>query len=104
MPLRQRNAVVVESCPENVLEDLKRDHLLRVLEESNRVVGGRKGAAKRVGMKRTTFVYKMGKFGINRPKFSLTGLGRGGRSMKPDKSYDLARLPKQAPCYPACKE
>jgi formate hydrogenlyase transcriptional activator len=49
------------------LEELERDHILRVLEVSNWVVGGRNGAAERLGMKRTSLVYKMRKFRINRP-------------------------------------
>jgi formate hydrogenlyase transcriptional activator len=49
------------------LEELERDHILRVLEASNWVVGGRNGAAERLGMKRTSLVYKMRKFRINRP-------------------------------------
>jgi formate hydrogenlyase transcriptional activator len=50
-----------------VLEDLKRDRILRALEASNWVVGGRMGAAQRLGMKRTSLAYKMQKFGISRP-------------------------------------
>jgi formate hydrogenlyase transcriptional activator len=50
-----------------VLEELERDHILHVLEASNWVVGGRNGAAERLGMKRTSLVYKMRKFRINRP-------------------------------------
>jgi formate hydrogenlyase transcriptional activator len=49
------------------LDELERDHILRVLEASNWVVGGRNGAAERLGMKRTSLVYKMQKFRINRP-------------------------------------
>jgi formate hydrogenlyase transcriptional activator len=63
----------VRNLPAMVLEDLERDHILRALEESNWIVGGRKGAAERLGMKRTTFVYRMQKFGINRPKVFSNG-------------------------------
>ena len=48
-------------------EELKRDHILRALEASNWVVGGRNGAAERLGMKRTSLVYRMQKLLINRP-------------------------------------
>lgn len=68
----------VSTLPATVLEDLERDYILRALEESNWVVGGRNGAAERLHMKRTTFVYKMQKFGINRPKSSLPGSGSDG--------------------------
>jgi formate hydrogenlyase transcriptional activator len=54
-----------------VLEDLKRDHILRALEASNWIIGGRKGAAERLGMKRTSLTYKMQKLGLRRPKSPL---------------------------------
>jgi len=49
------------------LEEVERDHILRALEASNWVVGGRTGAAERLGMKRTSLVYKMQKLRIIRP-------------------------------------
>lgn len=49
------------------LEEVERDHILRALEASNWVVGGPTGAAERLGMKRTSFVYKMRKHRIVRP-------------------------------------
>ncbi len=53
--------------PMDDLEELERDHVLRALEASNWVVGGRNGAAQRLGMKRTSLVYRMRKLGISRP-------------------------------------
>jgi formate hydrogenlyase transcriptional activator len=55
------------NVPITGLDELERDHILRVLEASNWVVGGRNGAAERLGMKRTSLVYKMRKFQISRP-------------------------------------
>jgi formate hydrogenlyase transcriptional activator len=55
------------NVPITRLDELERDHILRVLEASNWVVGGRNGAAERLGMKRTSLVYKMQKFRISRP-------------------------------------
>jgi formate hydrogenlyase transcriptional activator len=49
------------------LEEIERDHIVRALEASNWVVGGRNGAADRLGMKRTSLVYKMRKLRISRP-------------------------------------
>jgi len=49
------------------LQGVERDHILRALEASNWVVGGRGGAAERLGMKRTSLVYKMRKLRIIRP-------------------------------------
>jgi formate hydrogenlyase transcriptional activator len=53
--------------PMTGLEDVERDHIVRALELSNWLVGGPKGAAARLGIKRTTLTYKMRKFGIVRP-------------------------------------
>jgi len=52
------------------LAQVQRDHILRALEASNWVVGGRNGAAERLGMKRTSLAYKMRKFRISRPAAS----------------------------------
>jgi formate hydrogenlyase transcriptional activator len=49
------------------LEEIERDHILRALEASNWMVGGRTGAAERLGMKRTSLVYRMQKLRISRP-------------------------------------
>ena len=48
------------------LEEAERSHILKVLGETNGVVGGRNGAAQRLGLKRTTLIYKMQKLGITR--------------------------------------
>ena len=49
------------------LEEAEREHILRVLEETQWVVGGPTGAAARLAMKRTTLQSRMRKFGITRP-------------------------------------
>jgi formate hydrogenlyase transcriptional activator len=46
------------------LEDATRDHILQTLEETRWVVGGRKGAAARLGVARTTLLSKMRRLGI----------------------------------------
>ena len=45
----------------------ERDHILRILKETNWVIGGPSGAAARLGMKRTTLQSKMQKLDISRP-------------------------------------
>jgi formate hydrogenlyase transcriptional activator len=40
--------------------------MLKVLEESNWVVGGKNGAAARLGLARTTLMSKMQKAGVSR--------------------------------------
>jgi len=48
------------------LEEVERDHIVRALEASKWVVGGRNGAAARLGMKRTSLLYRMRKLHISR--------------------------------------
>ncbi len=49
------------------LEAAERQHILRALDETNGVLGGPRGAATRLGMKRTTLQSRMRKLGISRP-------------------------------------
>jgi formate hydrogenlyase transcriptional activator len=49
------------------LADAERAHILSVLRETRWVVGGPKGAAARLGIKRTTLQWKMKQLGISRP-------------------------------------
>jgi formate hydrogenlyase transcriptional activator len=51
----------------NVLEQTEREQIVRALSESNWVVGGARGAAARLGLKRTSLAYRMQKLGISRP-------------------------------------
>jgi formate hydrogenlyase transcriptional activator len=53
--------------PISGLQEVERDHIVRALEASKWVVGGRNGAAARLGMKRTSLVYRMQKLRISRP-------------------------------------
>jgi formate hydrogenlyase transcriptional activator len=46
------------------LADAERDHILHVLRQVRWVVGGREGAAARLGLPRTTLLYRMRKLGI----------------------------------------
>ena len=48
------------------LRDAERDHILKALEESNWVVGGKHGAAARLGVARTTLIDKMRTRGLSR--------------------------------------
>jgi formate hydrogenlyase transcriptional activator len=51
----------------NVLDQVKRERIVRALRESSWVVGGARGAAARLGVKRTSLAYTMQKLGISRP-------------------------------------
>jgi formate hydrogenlyase transcriptional activator len=48
------------------LEDAQRAHIVETLQKSNWVVGGTGGAARRLGVPRTTLINKMSKLGIAR--------------------------------------
>ena len=46
------------------LADADREHILETLEQTNWLIGGQGGAASRLGLPRTTLIYKMRKLGI----------------------------------------
>ena len=48
------------------LAEAERDHILDVLGETNWLVGGKDGAAVRLGVPRTTLIHKMHRLGIGR--------------------------------------
>jgi len=50
------------------LEATEREAILRTLRETNGVLGGPRGAAARLGLKRTTLQSRMRKLGIRRSK------------------------------------
>jgi formate hydrogenlyase transcriptional activator len=49
------------------LEAAEREHILRALRDTNWVIAGPRGAAARLGIKRTTLQSRMAKLGISRP-------------------------------------
>jgi formate hydrogenlyase transcriptional activator len=55
-------------APATTLADAEREHILAALNQANWVIGGRSGAAARLGMKRTTLISRMQKLGIVRPR------------------------------------
>ena len=65
-PLDELTQVTVHSAESHLstLEEMERQHVLRALKESNWVTGGPKGAAAKLGMKRTTLAYRIRKLGI----------------------------------------
>jgi len=60
-PLMSR--IFVKEMPVT-LQESERDHILKSLEASNWVVGGASGAAARLGLRRTTLIYKMRRHGL----------------------------------------
>jgi transcriptional regulator with GAF, ATPase, and Fis domain len=51
------------------LKDSERALILQTLQAVGWVIGGAKGAAARLGLKRTTLLNRMSRMGISRPPF-----------------------------------
>ena len=70
-PVSELQWVTRKNKPQSTtLEEAEREHILDALRRSNWLVGGTKGAAVRLGLKRTTLAYKMQKLGISREHVS----------------------------------
>jgi formate hydrogenlyase transcriptional activator len=61
-----RTAAETESLEAITLEDAEREHIRKILEQTRWVVAGPKGAAARLGIKRSTLYFRMQKLGISR--------------------------------------
>ena len=57
----------IVSTAATTLRESERSLILQTLEEVRWVIGGPKGAAAKLGLKRTTLIHKMQKLGIRRP-------------------------------------
>jgi formate hydrogenlyase transcriptional activator len=69
---RTRQGSAPDTPDVTTLEEAEREHIRRVLQESHWQIGGRSGAAAKLGMKRTTLQSKMVKLGIRRPAIPRT--------------------------------
>jgi formate hydrogenlyase transcriptional activator len=61
--LPKRTAVGIHPG-ESTLDGMQRDYIVKVLEEANWIIGGPGGAARRMGLPRTTLISKMKRLGI----------------------------------------
>jgi DNA-binding NtrC family response regulator len=61
-----QNNIEHRALTEETLDQAEREHILKVLEQSMWVIGGPRGAALRLGLKRTTLLSKMQRLGISR--------------------------------------
>ena len=68
-PLAEFRAETSNS-PEHSLQQTEREHIVRVLQETGGKISGPKGAARRLGLKRTTLQSKMQRLGIRRTDYS----------------------------------
>jgi len=69
IPLTELRVEKEGSEPESTLRNIEREHILRVLRETGGVVAGLRGAAARLGMKRTTLQSRMQRMGIHRADY-----------------------------------
>ena len=67
LPASQTRSVAVAPAA-TTLKDTERTLILHALDSLGWVIGGPKGAAARLGLKRTTLIHKMKKLGISRPR------------------------------------
>ena len=81
--LRSLARELIRSIPEGsssgTLMEAERSHILAALEGAKWMVGGRNGAAARLGLPRTTLIAKMEKLGITRPRRDPGGQAGNGK-------------------------
>jgi transcriptional regulator with GAF, ATPase, and Fis domain len=66
IPLQGLRQTAVIDSPPITLEEVERHHIRQALEKAHWVIGGPRGAALRLGVKRTTLYWRMRKLGISR--------------------------------------
>ena len=86
LPAAGTRAVAISPAA-TTLKDSERTLILGTLEKVGWVIGGPKGAATKLGLKRTTLIHKMQKLGISRPVL------RGGSDAMRPASHELDPLP-----------
>jgi formate hydrogenlyase transcriptional activator len=90
LDLNQRLTQTVKQSPESAartLADADREHIIETLNQTNWLIGGQGGAADRLGLPRTTLIYKMRKLGIE----TRRSLGaRPIRQLADERSYAAA--------------
>jgi formate hydrogenlyase transcriptional activator len=64
--LRQQRTSTTKVPSHQTLRDLERDYIIKALEETKWKIGGPNGAAVRLGLARTSLIYRMQKYGITR--------------------------------------
>jgi formate hydrogenlyase transcriptional activator len=67
VPLAELVDAVNDERTARTLQDVERAHIIATLRSTNWVVAGPAGAAKRLGLNRSTLLFRMRKLGIERP-------------------------------------
>lgn len=84
LPTTGTSSVVVPATA-TTLKESERCLILQTLEEVRWVIGGPKGAAAKLGLKRTTLIHKMQKLGISRPALHVQdGMSAAGQGREQD--------------------
>jgi formate hydrogenlyase transcriptional activator len=79
------------SAKPDTLKDVEREHIMQILRETKGVIGGRLGAAVRLGLPRTTLMSKMDRLGILRdPEHSRLDIGGDSQKAPPDNAGPVA--------------
>jgi formate hydrogenlyase transcriptional activator len=68
-PLAEFRAETSDS-PQQSLQGTEREHIVRVLRETKGMISGPRGAARNLGLKRSTLQSKMQRLGITRADYS----------------------------------
>jgi formate hydrogenlyase transcriptional activator len=85
LPATGTQSIVVPAATATTLRESERCLILQTLEEVRWVIGGPKGAATKLGLKRTTLIHKMQKLGIARPALTVQdGMPAAGQVREPD--------------------
>ncbi len=79
-----RPQLVVVPTAATTLRESERSLILQTLEEVRWIIGGPKGAAAKLGLKRTTLIHKMQKLGICRPTLHGSQDGLEPSAQRPD--------------------
>jgi transcriptional regulator with GAF, ATPase, and Fis domain len=70
-PLDDLKSPVETAAAATTLKQAESGHILKILRETRWVVGGPRGAAARLGLKRTTLMGKMRRLGLSRPDYEV---------------------------------
>jgi len=81
-PLDDLKSAVDTQPAATTLKQAESSHILKILRETRWVVGGPKGAAARLGLKRTTLMGKMRRLGLSRPEPEVA-IGSATRESRP---------------------
>lgn len=70
-PLAELRAIEPQAESEGTLIEMERRHIIRTLKETHGVIAGERGAAARLGLKRTTLQSRMQRLNINRKHYLI---------------------------------